>query len=313
VSRLVSPRLVLAGLACAVLAGCGAGPLQQAEELGGERRPEALVEDRTKADTSHRIEAPVPQRSTEPYTPTQHVPVTLGAGWCETLIDGAVGFENETGMAPNAYRAIGETVEGRSIWAEHWGSTTGPQVLVIAQVHGDECSGAFVAKEVRTRPPATWGVWLVASLNPDGFSHHTRKNANRVDLNRDGLTRAAPETQALLKFTAELQPVLSVHVHTPLAWVGSHNGGVGAQVADRIAELSGLPGGRGAGSGKGFLWEGQDRVLAGHPSVLVELPAMTRNEASAVFARGDGVVASVAETRSMAAAVRDALTVTFGS
>jgi hypothetical protein len=212
------------------------------------------------------------------------------------LIDGAVGFENETGMAPNAYRAIGETVEGRSIWAEHWGSTTGPQVLVIAQVHGDECSGAFVAKEVRTRPPATWGVWLVASLNPDGFSHHTRKNANRVDLNRDGLTRAAPETQALLKFTAELQPVLSVHVHTPLAWVGSHNGGVGAQVADRIAELS-----------------GQDRVLAGHPSVLVELPAMTRNEASAVFARGDGVVASVAETRSMAAAVRDALTVTFGS
>jgi hypothetical protein len=253
------------------------------------------------------------QSGAEPYTPSQHIPVTLGAGWCETLIDGAVGFENDTGVAPNAYRAIGTTVEGRTIWAEHWGSSAGPQVLVLAQVHGDECSGAFVARELRARPPASWGVWLVASLNPDGFARHTRKNANRVDLNRDGLSRTAPETEALLQFTAEVQPVLSVHVHTPLAWVGSHNGGVGAQVAERISELSGLPGGRGAGSGKGFLWEGQDRVLAGHPSVLVELPAMSRSEARAVFERGDGVVASVSEIRLMAAAVRDALTATFGS
>lgn len=241
-----------------------------------------------------------------------HVPETLGTGRCESLAVGAVGLENDTGHLPNAYRAIGETFEGRTIWAEHWGSFDGPQVLVLAQVHGDECSGAFVAQEIRTRPPVSWGVWLVASMNPDGFVRFSRRNAKNVDLNRDGVAKTQPETRAVLAFTREIRPVLSVHLHTPLAWIGSHNGGVAASVADVIAEKTGLEGNRRAGGGRGFLWEGQAEVLPGHPSVLVELPAATRHEASAVFERGDGRLASVEEVRSMAVGVRDSLTAVFG-
>lgn len=262
------------------------------------------------------VEPPVAAKRAEivetPREVVAHVPETLGAGRCETLTTGAVGLENDTGRLPNAYRAIGETVEGRTIWAEHWGSLKGPQVLVLAQVHGDECSGAFVAREIRTRPPTSWGVWLVASVNPDGFARFARRNGKNVDLNRDGVLKTQPETRAVLAFTEEIQPALSVHVHTPLAWVGSHGGGVAVRVADLIAEKAGLEGNRRAGGGRGFLWEGQAKVLPGHPSVLLELPAATRLEARAVFERGDGVLASVEEIRSMAVAVRDSLGVAFG-
>jgi protein MpaA len=146
-------------------------------------------------------------------------------GTCDTITDGAIGYRNETGNLANAYERIGNSSQGRTIWAEHWGSVDGPQVLVIGQEHGDECAPAWFVRAIREQPPTAFGIWLVPTANPDGLAAHTRRTAQDVDPNRDGFRLATPEAQAVMYATSRYQPVLSIHVHSPYQWIGSHNGG----------------------------------------------------------------------------------------
>ena len=230
---------------------------------------------------------------------------------CENSVKGGIGYENNTGRAPNQRRMIGTSVQGRSIWAEHWGSPTGAQVLVIGQTHGDECAPAWVVRELREHSPTTFGVWLIPTLNPDGMRVHQRRNANNVDLNRDGLNQSQPETKALIAFTSELQPAMTVHVHSPYGWIGSHNGGIASTAAVNIAKIAGWGVGIRSGSGHGFLWEGQARAVRNHPSILVEMPAVSRFEAPEVSARAR--YASISEAARLARAVRVGLERTFAA
>ena len=228
---------------------------------------------------------------------------------CETFIEGGIGYANATGRFPDQYRKVGTSVLGTTIWAEHWGAKTGPQVLVVGQVHGNECSMAWVVRELRLHPGVTFGVWIIATLNPDGASVQSRRNANNVDLNRDGFKQSQPETKALLAFTRAIRPTLTVHLHSPLGWVGAYNGGVADTAARAIAKLAGWSAGMGSGSGRGYLWEGQALVHTGHPSILVELPGVSRFEAPNTPKRPKDV--SLIEIERLARAVRTGLEQTF--
>lgn len=232
-------------------------------------------------------------------------------GTCDTITDGAIGYRNETGTIAERYEQIGESAQGRPIWAEHWGTSDGPQVLVLGQVHGDECAPAWFVRAIRERPPTTFGIWLVATVNPDGLAAHTRRTADDIDPNRDGFRLETPEARAVMAATERFRPALTVHVHSPYQWIGAHNGGLATQAAQAMSDAVGwgpIPNaGRVGRDDLAFLWEGQERVIPGHPSVLIEFPAVAEAESPAPPDPAQKDVATVAVVADLAVTMRDAL------
>jgi hypothetical protein len=230
---------------------------------------------------------------------------------CDSITTGSIGYRNLTGRTPNATEKIGVSVQGRDIYAEHWGPTSGRQVLVIGQTHGDECAPAFFVEQIRLKDPVGYGVWLIPTLNPDGSIAHTRTNANNVDINRDGFAKTQPETRALLRFTKRVKPTLTIHLHSPYAWAGWYNGSLAFNIAKRMSESVGWGYPPNAGEKKdgvqAFLWQGQNRVLPGHQAVLVEFPAISKKEATKAPKKEDIKYASVSATRRLAIAFKAAL------
>jgi murein peptide amidase A len=59
-------------------------------------------------------------------------------------------------------------------------------VLVVGCIHGDECAGMAVVRELRRRGvSAGRHLWLLPNLNPDGLAGGHRQNGRGVDLNRN--------------------------------------------------------------------------------------------------------------------------------
>jgi len=209
---------------------------------------------------------------------------TTPLGTCADITEGAISYRNETGRLADTYLEIGRSRQDRPIWAEHWGSVDGPQLLVVGQVHGNECSPAWFVRAIRESPPPDFGIWLIPTLNPDGLAAHKRRNAVDVDINRDGRRLTEPETRALVDFTDLVRPTLSIHVHSPLQWVGWHNSRDAQRLAEIITDAVGwgtyYTSGVVESDRYGFLWEAQDEIVPGHPSVLIEFPAVSRREAT---------------------------------
>jgi hypothetical protein len=214
------------------------------------------------------------------------------ASRCDDIAPGMSGLSDGPGLMPPQFAVIGTSVQGRPIIAEYWGPRNPAHVvLVIGQVHGNECSVNRFTRAIRMSPPTDYGIWLIPTLNPDGKAVHTRENANRRDLNRDGFLQTEPETQALMAFTRFLHPDLAVHVHSPngqIAWFGtgrqtpSEPGRSGARISGPIsaavASRTGLANvGAGARTDPNawFLWQGQQMVQPGLESLLVELRAVS--------------------------------------
>ena len=220
------------------------------------------------------------------------------SGPCDATAPDAPGLNNVI-SAPVEYRRIGTSVQGRPIWAEYWGPTdTANTIIVVGHTHGDECAAAAFVQAIRQRPPTNFGMWLIPALNVDGYVNFTRNNANDVDLNRDGLSLGQPESQALIEFTADVQPVLSVHAHSPYGWVGffGSSGGpaskaVGAPlsypIASQIASSVGWPV-YGAGqrpTDQALLWQGQRIVAPSTESILIEFAPTSSDEAPTIRSR----------------------------
>ncbi len=231
-------------------------------------------------------------------------------GMCDFITEGSMGFGNHSENLPDSIVQIGLTGSYLPIIAEHWGPTSGLQVLVVGQVHGDECASAFVVNELRQRPPQNFGLWLIPTLNPEGHFRGTRTNGSGVDLNRDGLAQDAPETKALMAFTELVAPDLTVYLHSPLNWIAYFNGSLAKSVGSRIVNALGMNVLYTSGTNppeSAFLWQGQADVLPGHQSILIEMPSISTKEAPAAPNRSPDSFSTVEKVSVFASIVRDTL------
>ena len=129
-------------------------------------------------------------------------------------------------------RVIGRSVRGRPIRAWRLGDGSGPTVLLISTMHGDEPHTRRILQSLRDgRPIGGIDLWVLPTYNPDGLVRHTRKNARGVDLNRnfpwrwadlDGpyesgpRPRSEPETRAVIRFLRDVRPRWILSFHQPL-------------------------------------------------------------------------------------------------
>ena len=138
--------------------------------------------------------------------------------------------------------SIGQSVEGRELWVLEVSDNAGineiePEFKYIANMHGDETVGrelclyliewlvnGYGNNDRATNIVDNTSIFIMPSMNPDGFENGSRYNANGVDLNRDfpdqfndpnnSLSGRQPETQAMMQWTWEHNFVLSANMHT---------------------------------------------------------------------------------------------------
>jgi hypothetical protein len=122
--------------------------------------------------------------------------------------------------------SAGKSVDGREIWYIKISSNAAvdedqPRLLYIANMHGDEATGRELMIYLADLLLSEYGkteritslvnnaeIFIMPSMNPDGFENQTRFNANYIDLNRnfpdftsdpnDTPDGRAPETQNIM-------------------------------------------------------------------------------------------------------------------
>jgi protein MpaA len=133
---------------------------------------------------------------------------------------------------------VGRSVEGRAIGAYVFRGTPKRTVLILGGFHGDEPKSVFVARRwidlLRTeRDPVDGPRWVVVPLvNPDGYAKRQRRNARRVDINRNFPTKnwmptsprtrmyggptpaSEPETQAVMNVVRRFRPMRIMTIHS---------------------------------------------------------------------------------------------------
>ncbi len=151
---------------------------------------------------------------------------------------------------------FGKTSEGLVIPAYKFGDK-GPKVLVIGGVHGDEIEGIVATNGLlqafSQSFPFKLDLTLVPILNLDGALRSERRNARRVDLNRNLPTQdwtsvaaqerynpgpnanSEPENQALVQFIHKEKPtfVISMHSWLPMLNVNGDCAAVSQAIAKR--------------------------------------------------------------------------------
>ena len=149
---------------------------------------------------------------------------------------------------------IGHSVVGRAIVAQRQGSATSTRVLVVVgQMHGEEWPGPRSVDAVRSIPTpttASYTIWTVRTMNPDGGAVGRRRTNHGVDLNRnfpnkfkrmsDSGPRALsePESAAMARFLTWVQPDLVVSLHGFTTAVDITGGGLRAAWGRRFSTLS---------------------------------------------------------------------------
>lgn len=91
-------------------------------------------------------------------------------------------LEPSRSTAPSARALLGHSAGGRAIIAVRVGNPRGTRVLVVGYIHGNECAGISITRNL-ARAPTGADVWIVPDLNPDGHAHGTRQDSRGVDLN----------------------------------------------------------------------------------------------------------------------------------
>ncbi len=137
--------------------------------------------------------------------------------------------------------SIGQSVQGRELWVMNISDNPGineiePEFKYVANMHGDEVVGRelslnlieWLCENYPIDPRATHlvnnvDIFIMPSMNPDGFEMGSRYNANGVDLNRDfpdqfddpnnSTVGRQPETIALMEWTWEHNFILSANMH----------------------------------------------------------------------------------------------------
>lgn len=187
------------------------------------------------------------------------------------------------------FPVVGRSSQGRPIVAGAFGPDTGPALVVVGGVHGDERSSVAAALELvgwlAAHPPRR-RVLVLPALNPDGVVAGTKNSARDVDLNRNFPARnfrtehqpgydpgpaplSEPESRALAALIDDtVQGVVAIHA--PFACVNYD--GPAAAWAEEIAASCGWPARADIGyptPGSLGSWLGLDRGL---PVITLELP-----------------------------------------
>lgn len=186
-------------------------------------------------------------------------------------------------------RSLGTSVLGRPIWGEQTGDPSSRhRILVVGCIHGNECAGIAIAKDlVADQPPPRPALSVVSDLNPDGFAAGTRQNARGVDLNRNFPWRwrsigtkgdfsysgpgplSEPESRIARSLILKLHPAVTIWFHQHMDLVDQSGGRVA--IERRYARLTGLPLRRlPRYPGSAASW--QNRVFPGTTAFVVELP-----------------------------------------
>ncbi len=138
--------------------------------------------------------------------------------------------------------SIGQSVQGRELWVMEISDNPGvneiePEFKYIANMHGDETVGRELSLNLIEWLCSNYGVedratnlvnnadiFIMPSMNPDGFELGQRYNANNVDLNRDfpdqfddpaNITNGRqPETRAVMDWSNNHNFILSANMHT---------------------------------------------------------------------------------------------------
>jgi len=134
-------------------------------------------------------------------------------------------------------QVFGHSADGRTLVAWRQGDpVAGLRVLVVGSLHGDERQGMRVVSRLRQNlagrsGPRDIALWTVKTANPDGTAANTRRNARRVDLNRNFPYRwdgsldggynsgprpaSEPETRAMIRLARRLRFDLAIWYHQP--------------------------------------------------------------------------------------------------
>ena len=193
---------------------------------------------------------------------------------------------------------LGQSVEGRPIDARIFRGEPAETTLVLAAVHGDEPKTVFVAGRLielladnaSIRAGRRWVI--LPTVNPDGYERRRRRNANRVDINRNFPTgnwsctsrrsrmfggempAGEPETKAVIKAVERYRPtrIITIHSIDGQRFCNNYDGPAGAW-ARRMARLNHYPVRRSIGyatPGSFGTWAGRER---GIPTITLELPS----------------------------------------
>ena len=199
-------------------------------------------------------------------------------------------------MSPRR-KVIGASVEGRPIEAVTFGCSTNA-VLILGGTHGDEPKSVYLARQLidllSAEPSLAAGrlITVVPVVNPDGFELRKRRNANRVDLNRNFPTEdwaaasrrsrfyggaaaaSEPETRAVIRCVERVRPrrILSLHSIGRHQFCNNYNGrALGLAEAMSAANGYRVTGSIGYATPGSFgTWAGVERDI---PTVTLELPA----------------------------------------
>jgi len=137
--------------------------------------------------------------------------------------------------------SIGKSVQGRELWGIRITKNPDieevePEVKYIGNMHGDEtvgremllrfidqlCSGYMNGDDRITKLIENTDIYIIPSMNPDGFNYGRRSNYNYYDINRNfpdlrfpgrETGPLQPETLAVMNFTSNHHFVLSANFH----------------------------------------------------------------------------------------------------
>jgi protein MpaA len=136
-------------------------------------------------------------------------------------------------------RMLGRSWEGRPIHVARLGDPDAARrVLVVGCIHGNECAGLAVTRQLlRARVAAD--LWVLPNLNPDGYARRSRGNARGVDLNRDFDTFSQRESRIARNLISRTRPDVTIWFHQPQAVVRAW--GRSRAAARRYARLAREP------------------------------------------------------------------------
>jgi hypothetical protein len=154
-----------------------------------------------------------------------------------------VSADHEASLCLHAITAAGMTYELMRVVL---GKGASRRVVLSAGIHGDELAGVEALCEwLETRASAkflqSWDITLLPCINPWGYEHGTRENAEGHDLNREFNSAHPPQEVLFVQSVLQQRFDLSLELHADSESTGYYlyetaqpGAGIGYRILERI-------------------------------------------------------------------------------